>query len=141
MNRELLLLIINKIDESVTPKFSTIVEDIEFNLLWSFPVLLFALYEAYKLEIYNVKIDRMIKQWITNFEVYMPYMNINRIYLATTLSLLLRVIPDKRLEKQIKLLLYSADFEILKTLSIYFSSLIKKPRVIAWARISFRLFP
>ncbi len=115
INRELLMHVVNKIDEYATLQLPSIVEDICFDLLWAFPVMFYGLYEAYKLNIYNEKITRMVKQWLTNFEVFTPFLNINKIYLATTMSLFNKVIPDNRLEKQARLLMYSVDYDELLT--------------------------
>lgn len=48
-------------------------------------------------------------------ESYIPSMHINRLYLATVLSQLNTILPNKRLEKQIQILLFATDFEVLKT--------------------------
>ncbi len=114
INRELLILVINKLYELVTPQFPFIVKDFFFDLFWRFPVVLFALVEAYKLNIYNQKIICMIKQWVPNFEAYIPALQINRIYMATVLKQIHAQIPEQRLEKQIKLLLFSTDFKAIK---------------------------
>lgn len=75
--------------------------------------MLYAIAEAFKLNIYNRKIISMIMQWIPNFEAYLPSMNINRVCLATILNKINEVIPDQRIEKQIRLLLYCTDFKAL----------------------------
>ena len=113
INRELLILVVNKLYDLVTPQFPLIVKDFYFDLFWRFPVMLFALVEAYKLNIYNQKIICMIKQWLPNFEAYIPSLQINRLYLATILKQIHSQIPEQRLEKQINLLLFSTDFKAL----------------------------
>ena len=113
INRELLIHIINKLYDLVTPQFPVIVKDFYFDLFWRFPVMLFALEEAYKLNIYNQKIICMIKQWLPNFEAYIPSLNINRLYLATVLMKIYTQIPEPRIEKQAKLLLFSTNFKAL----------------------------
>ena len=115
INRELLILVINKIDEMVTTQFFTIVKDVNYDLFWRFPVMLFGLTEAFKLNIYNEKIRCIVKQWLPNLEAHIPSMHINRLYLATVLTQINAIIPDKRLEKQIQILLFATDFEVLKT--------------------------
>jgi hypothetical protein len=115
INRELLILTINKIDEQVTTQFPLIVKDIYFDMMWKFPVMLSGLSEAFTLNIYNEKIVCIIKQLLPNFEAYLPAMQINRIYMATILQQIFNQIPDPRLEKQIKILLFSTDFNTLKT--------------------------
>lgn len=115
INRELLILTINKMDEVVTTQFSSITKEMSFDLFWRFPVMIFGLVQAFDLGIYNEKIKNMINQWIMNLEVYLPSMHINRLYLATVLSLVNSRLPNKRLEKQIQILLFATDFDVLKT--------------------------
>jgi hypothetical protein len=115
INRELLILIINNIYEQVTSQFSSIVEEKQFDLFWRFPVVLYGLIEAYKLNVCNDKIRCMITQWIPYFEAYIPSMHINRLYMATILSLVNTQFPNKRIEKQIQILIFATDFETLKT--------------------------
>lgn len=115
INRELMIMTINKIDEQANTQLPYIVKDMYFDLMWRFPAVLLALNEAFRLNIYNEKIYSIIKQMIPNLEVYIPSLHINRIYLATLLMKIHSNVPDKRLEKQAQLLLFAADFEILKT--------------------------
>ena len=115
INRELLFLAINKIDELVTTQFPTIIKEMHFDLFWRFPVMLHGLAEAFKLNIYNDKISCMIRQWLPYFEAYIPSLHINRIFMAIVLKQICVLLPDKRLEKQAKILLFATDFEILKT--------------------------
>jgi len=112
-NRELLILCINRLYEIVTPHFPLLVKDFIFDLFWSFPLMLYALTRVFQFDIYNHKIICMIRQWIPNFEAYIPSMNVNRIYFATILKRINELIPDRRLGKQIKLLLFCTDFKEL----------------------------
>jgi hypothetical protein len=114
INRELLILTVNKLDELVTSQFPSIVKEIQFDLFWRFPVMFYGLVEAFKLDIYNEKIRCMVKQWLPNMEAYIPSMHINRLYMATVLTQINELIPHQRLEKQIQILLYATDFEELK---------------------------
>lgn len=115
INRELLILTINKIDEQVTAQFPAIIKEMHFDLFWRFPVMLFGLTEALRLNIYNDKINNMIRQWLPYFEAYIPSLHINRLFLAVALRQICYQAPDKRLEKQTRILLYTTDFEVLKT--------------------------
>lgn len=115
INRELLILTINKLDEIVTNQFPAMTKEMVFDLFWRFPVMLYGLVQAFELNIYNEKIRCMINQWIMNLEAYLPSMHINRIYLATVLSQVNAILPNKRIEKQIQILLFATDFEVLKT--------------------------
>jgi hypothetical protein len=115
INRDLLILTINRIYELATAQFPHIVKEINFDLLWRFPVMLLGLSEAFRLSIYNEKINCIIKQWIPNLEAYIPSMHINRLYLAVALMQIYSQIPYPRLEKQIRILLFGTDFNKLKT--------------------------
>lgn len=115
INRELLILTINKIDQMVPAQFPSIVKDINFDLFWRFPAILFGLHNAFKLNIYNEKIICMVRQWLPYFETYLPSLHINRLFLAVVMKQITSQIPDKRLEKQIQILLFATDFEVLKT--------------------------
>lgn len=115
INRELLILTINNINELVTSQIPSIVKEKQFDLFWRFPVVLYSLNEATKLNICNDRIRCIITQWIPYFEAYIPSMHINRLYMATILSLVNTLIQNKRLEKQIQILLFATDFETLKT--------------------------
>jgi len=115
INHELFILTINKIDEMVTVQFPLIVKEMNFDLFWRFPVMLFGLTEAFKLDIYNEKLRSMIRQWLPYFEIYIPSLNINRLYLAVVLQKIYSKMPEKRIEKQIQNLLFVTDFEVLKT--------------------------
>ena len=115
INRELLILTINKLDELVTNQFASITKEMYFDLFWRFPVMLYGLIKAFDLNIYSEKIRCMINQWMINFEAYLPSMHINRLYMATVLMEVNKRIPNKRLEKQIQILLFATDFDVLKT--------------------------
>ena len=115
INLELMILTINKIYELVTVQFPLIVKEINFDLLWRFPVMVYGLCEAFKLNIYNEKISCMVRQWIPNLEAYVPSMHINRLYLAVALMHTHSLISFPRLEKQIQILLFGTDFNTLVT--------------------------
>lgn len=115
INSELFILTINKIDKLVTAQFATMIKEMHFDLFWRFPLVLYALAEAFKLNIYNGKISSMIRQWLPYFEAYIPSLHINRLFLAIALRQIGYHVPDKRLEKQSQILLFATDFEQLKT--------------------------
>lgn len=114
VNRELLIELINRLDVMLTSQFPAIVKDIHFDLFWKYPVILTGLFESYKLNIHNEKIERIFTQWIPYFEAYIPSLHINRIYWALTLQFINRVICSKELEKHIRVLLFAVDYENLK---------------------------
>lgn len=115
INRELLILTINKLDELVTTQFASIAKEMVFDLFWRFPVMLYGLVQAFDLNIYSEKIRCMVNQWMMNLETYLPSMHINRLYMAMVLMEVNKRIPNKRLEKQIQILLFATDFAALKT--------------------------
>ncbi len=115
INSELLIMVINKLDVLIPNQFPSVIKEMNFDLLWQFPVMLYGLSEAFKLNIYPEKIKYMIKQWVPYFEVYIPSIHTNRIYLATILTLINELFTHEQLEKYIQVLLYATDFEILKT--------------------------
>ena len=114
INKELLIYIINKIDEAAIGQFSLYNKDLNFDLLWSFPVMLYGLTLAYELNIYNYKIEYMISQWVNNFEVLFPSLHINRIYMSMILTLVSKYVKNPRIERQSSFLLTSTDFTTLK---------------------------
>jgi len=114
INRELLILTINKIDELVITQIAAIVKEMQFDLFWRFPLLLFGCTEAFRLNIYNYKINNMIRQWLPYFEAFIPSLQINRLYLSVVLMHIHSLMPEKRLEKQSRILLYATDFELLR---------------------------
>ena len=115
INKELLIYTINKIDELVTNQFPNIVKEQYFDLFWRFPVMLWVLTESYCLNIYNRKIEQMIKQWDMYFEAYIPSLHINRLYMALVLSRLNKIFQYQRLERQIQILLFTTNFDEMAT--------------------------
>lgn len=115
INKELLVYVINKLDELLCLQYSTLLKERYFDLFWRFPLTLYALTESYKLNIYNHKIEQMVKQSLISFEGYIPSLHIYRLYMALALTHLNTVIPNKRLEKQIEVLLFATDFEQMDT--------------------------
>lgn len=77
--------------------------------------MFYSLVEAFDLNIYNEKIRCMVNQWIMYLEAYLPSLHINRLYMATVLTLINSCLPNKRIEKQIQILLFATDFDVLKT--------------------------
>ena len=111
INSELLIYTINKIDEVAPSMLQYINGDVFFDLFWKYPLLLFALKKAFDLNIYNDKIACMFKQWTFYFESQMPAIHINRLYLAIALKYLNQTMNVSSIEKQIKILLFSIDFD------------------------------
>jgi hypothetical protein len=115
INRELLILTINKLDEIVPAQFPSIVKEVNFDLFWRFPALVYGLSEAFRLNIYNTKIVNMVRQWLPYFEAYLPSLHINRLYMSLLLNKIAALIHESGLLKQIQILMYATDFEKIKT--------------------------
>jgi hypothetical protein len=115
INRELLILTINKLDEIVPAQFPSIVKEMNFDLFWRFPVLFYGLTEAFQLGIYNPKIVNMVRQWLPYIEAYIPSLHINRLYMSMVLRNIAAFIHDGRLLKQVQILFYATDFQKVKT--------------------------
>lgn len=115
INKELLIHLINKLDMLITIQFPLIVKEQNFDLYWRFPLMLHALIESYQLNIYNRKIEQMIKNWISCFEAYIPSLQINRLYLGLILSKLNCIFKSNRIEKQVQILLFSINFDEIST--------------------------
>lgn len=115
INRQLIIMVINKLDILVPTQFSKIVEGTHFDLFWRFSGVLYSLYELLKLDIYAEKIKCMLRQWLPYIEAYIPSVQANRLHLATALYLVNTFVLSKRLERQIQILLFAIDFETLKT--------------------------
>jgi hypothetical protein len=113
INQRLIILIINKLDTLVGKQMQCIVNGMNFDLFWRFPIILYGLAEAFKLNIYNEKIEHMLKQWSCSLQNYLPSLHINRLYIATSLSMIDKLIPQIGLKKQIQTLLFATDFKIL----------------------------
>jgi len=113
LNKELLILVINKLEQCYNKYFTSISKDICFDLFSGFPIQINALSQAYELGIYNSKIERILVQLLPSFETSMPSMHTNRLTLACELKYLHAQIPNQRLERLIDILLYTVDFDQL----------------------------
>jgi ABC-type uncharacterized transport system permease subunit len=114
INKELLIYSINKLDEVFKTQIVLLSKDISFDLAFDFPIVMLVIGQVYDLNIYNSKIERMVKQFVPYFETIMPSLNINRLYLAFALNKLLSRIPNVWLKRQVKILLYATDFILLQ---------------------------
>ena len=112
--RELLILVVNKIDELFSKQISTITKVGYFDILWTLPVLIFGLTKVYELNVYSEKIKLIVNQWLMYIEEYLPSVHSNRLYLAISLKYIFDRIPSERLRKSIDVLLHSIDYKSLK---------------------------
>jgi lantibiotic modifying enzyme len=113
INAELFKTSINKIDRIFPDHFHFMTKDVTFDMFGVFPVLFCLLAKSLELNIYNVKIINVVKQWTLYIETLMPSLQSNRLRLAISLFKLNSTINLPEIEKQIKVLLYSIDFDKL----------------------------
>lgn len=111
VNRELLYYTVNKIDELGPTLFPQMVKEMHFDFCWRYPAMLYAVTESYQLGLFNHKIEMLIKQWIMYFEAYIPSLHINRIFMALALNRVNAFCPNKRIEKQVQILLFATNFD------------------------------
>lgn len=115
INKSLFRNIIDKIDNLMPSAFPTLSKDLGFTISWYFPILLVFLKKALELNIYNDKIKNMINGWMFYFNTLMPANQLNRIYWVVGLSYLNQYLCSAEIKKQIEVLMYSIDFESLKS--------------------------
>jgi len=111
LKNELLFHLINNIEKNLIASFASINRDISFDLFASFPLIIKLLRKSYDLEIYNVKILRIIEQVLGCLDTMIPKLNINRLYLVSVLLEFSNIVKSKQLEKCINFLLYSTDYD------------------------------
>jgi len=114
INQGLLIKIINKIDEIAPNQFQYIGKEIQFDLLWQFPVLFLALDQALDLNIHNRKIITMMEQWMFSLSTHLPGIHMLRLSLALSLYKINEKLKRNDIEKQIQILLYSIDFDVFR---------------------------
>lgn len=114
INQGLLIKIINKLDERPPELFQNIGKEIQFDLLWEFPVLFSVLDKALELNIHNRKITTMVEQWMFYLNTHLPGIHGHRLSLALSLYKINKKLKREDLEKQIRILLYSIDVDIFR---------------------------
>ena len=115
VNVELLKKVVNLIDVLVPDIFIRMTKDYGVDFFWPFPIMFYALKKTLQLNIYNEKIINMINQWMYNINTHIPVLHSNRLSLAITLKEINNFLKKKDMEKQIKNILFSIDFDILKS--------------------------
>lgn len=114
LNCGLLIKIINKLDEILPNQFQHIGKEIQFDLLWQFSVLFLVLDKTLELDIYNEKIEVMIEQWMFYLSTHLPGIHCHRLSLALSLYKINKKLGRPDIDKQIKVLLYSIDSDVLR---------------------------
>ncbi len=113
INRLLLIDIINKFDEETSNAFKHLSKDIYTDLFNAFPWAIYSLKEALALNIFNEKINYILKEWLYNFEVNWPRLHIHRMALAISLKMIDQQLDKPLFSKLIKNLLYTVEKEII----------------------------
>jgi len=113
LNRELLILILNRLDQTYLSSAHPITNDIQFDFLQNFPYLIRSLRFAYDLCLFNTKIERMTYGLISHFETSMHGLNTNKLHLALEIKLLSNKMSINKWERLIDNLLYTIDFNEL----------------------------
>jgi lantibiotic modifying enzyme len=114
VNQGLLIKIINKLDEELPNQFQQIGKEVQFDLLWDFPVLFWALNKALELDVYNQKITIMIEQWMFYLNTHLPGIQCHRLSLALSLHKINEKLKREDIDRQIRVLLFSINFDVLR---------------------------
>jgi hypothetical protein len=114
INQGLLIKIINKLSEVVPNQFQQVGKEIHFDLLWNFPALFHVLDEALDLNIYNHKIAVMMEQWMFYLTTHLPGIHCHKLSLALSLHRINRKLKRENMDKQVRILLFSIDFDVLR---------------------------
>lgn len=85
--------------------------DLYISVLWKYPLLFIALGMSLDLKIYDAKIVVLLRSWSFYIKAYVPACNVNKLYLAVSLSYLNKRIGLPEIDEQIHLLLQACDFQ------------------------------
>ena len=111
MNEALLRIVIDKIEVKISGLFQGLSKDLLSTILWKYPILFYCLGEAMKQGIYNDKIRSMVVDWSFSFIGQLPYLNINRLSIANSLSYLNNEVRCKSIASFVDTLYYSVNFD------------------------------
>lgn len=102
---------IDKIQNIMPSAFSVMSKDLYITALWEFPLLFVLLRKALELGVYSHKISSMVNNWEIYMKGNVPYYNVNKLMLATSMAYLNEILSSKEIERQIDILVYSVDFD------------------------------
>lgn len=105
-----LRIIIDNLEMKIPFRFQMLSKDILTSVLWDYPILFYCLGEAMKLGIYKEKICSMVINWSFSFTTQFPYLSINRLAIANSISYLNEEIGSKSICSYIDTLFYSVNF-------------------------------
>ena len=109
INEASLRTVINKLGQNTISQFANLTKDTYTSIINDYPILFFYLGKAIKLNVYSDTICNMVNTWIMYITSYLPYYNINRLYLVNTLAFLNQSIKNDLLSKYIQVLIFSID--------------------------------
>lgn len=115
IDKSMLRMIIDRLESAVPSIFSSISKDTFFSILWGVPLMIVYFRKALDLNVYNEKIKNTVKEWLFYLSCEMPAYNINRLYLAVSLAYLNEALKWNEISRIIDVLMYSVDFEELKS--------------------------
>ncbi len=87
-NKQNLICIIDELDKSTKNTFELVNEPLSWNLRWSLPILIWFLSELYLLDVFSVKVEKILKR-ITeeiNTRTDYPKLHCNRLFLKWSVS-------------------------------------------------------
>lgn len=105
--------VVNKLEQAMPTQFVGITKDVYTSIIFNYPILFIYLKKAIDLNIYSSKILCMVQTWTLYMGSYIPYYNINKLYMLVALAYLNTLANDELLNKQISLLIFSFDFNIM----------------------------
>ena len=101
--------VINKLEVVLSSQFSGITKDIYTSIICNYPILFIYLKKAIELDIYSKKIYNIVKFWSTYLPSYIPYYNINKLYLIVALKYLDMTFDYQLFNKYIQTLIFLLD--------------------------------
>lgn len=113
INEASLRTVVNKLGMILPAQFVAITKDVYTSLIYNYPILFIYLRKSLDLDVYSEKICNMVKSWSTYLISYIPYYNINKLYMAVALAYLNRKIADNLLDRYVHILIFSTDMEAL----------------------------
>ncbi len=111
INEASLRAIVNKLEIVMPTQFAGITKDVYTSLIYNYPILFIYLRKSLKLNIYSEKICNTIRSWSTYLSSYIPYYNINKLYMAVALAYLNKKMQNTLLDRYIRILIFSLDMK------------------------------
>lgn len=89
-------------------------KDIYASILWEVPLIFIHLAKIHNAGVYQEKIQCMIKCWGMQIQDAIPYLNTNKLHLATSLGYTNQWFQNPHIDKHIDLLIHAIDFKEIK---------------------------